>query len=66
MVHCQVKRYQPEELREEQEHIPSTMVSCTKEVSRVCSSAVSNQVKAKRYSEIFIRENVGTMHHREH
>jgi hypothetical protein len=44
---------------------PSSMVRCTREVSRGCYRAVWNQEKARRYSEKSIKENVGTMPHQE-
>jgi hypothetical protein len=44
-------------------HIPSSTGSCTREVSQACSSAVLNRQEAKKYYEIFIKENVDTMRH---
>src|SRR5664279_2037958 len=61
MAVCRVRRSRPGRYKEGRRHLPSSMVRCTREVSQMCFSAVSNQKKGKKSSGISIKENVVIM-----
>src|SRR5664279_5582430 len=61
MAVCRVRRSRPGRYKEGQRHLPSSMVRCTREVSQMYFSAVSNQKKGNKFSGIFIKESVVIM-----